>query len=58
MYNKEELIDGLKGLLELIPNDVSPKSVEKREKLKKQLKKIEDKNKEIKQQDEIGITRG
>lgn len=60
MYNKKKLIDSLNGVLNLIPNDISKEGVEKKEEIKKELKKIENKTKKsiTQQQEENEIVKG
>ncbi len=43
MYNKKSLIQGLNEILDLIPNDISPENVKKKEQIKKDLEKLKDK---------------
>lgn len=45
MYDKKKFLQGLNAVLDSIPQNVSPEGKVKKEKIKVDLKKIEDKNK-------------
>ena len=58
MYNKKEMLEGMKGVIDIMLENVSSKNVEKVKKLKKQVNEVENKNKDRDQNQDIEITRG
>lgn len=48
MYNKKKFIEGLNGVLDLIPDNISPEGIAKKKEIKENLKNINDKNQSAK----------